>query len=120
MTRLIYSSIFLLIASFTGGSLLAAQPLVDGHWVEGNLNKSDVVILDVRNKIDKGSREVYEKGHVPSAIYSNYLEDGWRAKKDGVVAMLPDAADLEKLIGGLGIGNDDHVVIVTAGKSAVD
>jgi thiosulfate/3-mercaptopyruvate sulfurtransferase len=78
------------------------------------------VILDIRNKIDKGSREVYEKGHIPAAIYSNYLEDSWRKKKGDVVAMLPDMADLEKLIGGLGIGNDDHVVIVPAGVSPAD
>ena len=120
MSRLISRLILLLVASLTSGPLLAAQPLVDGDWVEGNLGKSHVVVLDVRNKIDKGSKELYEKGHVPGAIYSNYLEDGWRATKDDVVAMLPDVADLEQLIGGLGIGNDDHVVIVTAGVSAVD
>ena len=120
MSRLISISILLLVASLSSGPLLAAQPLVDGGWVEGNLGKSDVVVLDVRNKIDKGSKEVYEKGHVPGAIYSNYLEDGWRTTKDGVVGMLPDVADLERLIGGLGIDNDDHVVIVTAGVSAVD
>ena len=120
MSRLISLSILLLATSLTCGAVLAAQPLVDGDWVEGNLGKSDVVILDIRNKIDKGSREVYEKGHIPGAIYSNYLEDGWRATQDGVVAMLPDLAELEKNIGSLGIGNDDHVVIVPAGVSAVD
>ena len=120
MRRLVSISLFLLFASLASGSLLAAQPLVDGDWIEGNLGKSNVVILDIRNKIDKGSREVYETGHIPAAIYSNYLEDGWRAKKDGVVAMLPDMADLEQLIGGLGIGNDDHVVIVPGGVSAAD
>jgi thiosulfate/3-mercaptopyruvate sulfurtransferase len=120
MSRFISASALLLISSLLSGPLFAAQPLVDGDWIEGNLGKSDVVILDIRNKIDKGSKEVYEKGHVPGAIYSNYLEDGWRTEKDGIVAMLPDAADLEQLIGGLGIGNDDHVVIVPAGVSAVD
>jgi thiosulfate/3-mercaptopyruvate sulfurtransferase len=120
MSRLISISTLLLVAGLASGPLFAAQPLVDGDWVAGNLGKSDVVVLDVRNKIDKGSKEVYEKGHIPGAIYSNYLEDGWRATKNGVDGMLPDAADLEALIGGLGIGNDDHVIIVPAGVSAVD
>lgn len=120
MSRLISALSLLLVATFTSAPLLAAQPLVDGDWVAGNLGKSDVVVLDIRNKIDKGSKEVYEKGHIPGAIYSNYLEDGWRTTKDGVGGMLPEPVDLEKLIGGLGIGNDDHVVIVPAGVSAVD
>ena len=120
MNRLVSISALLLITSLTSGSLFAAQPLVDGDWIEGQLGKSNVVVLDIRNKIDKGSREVYEKGHIPGAIYSNYLEDGWRKKRDDVVAMLPETTDLEQLIGGLGIGNDDHVVLVTAGVSAVD
>jgi thiosulfate/3-mercaptopyruvate sulfurtransferase len=120
MSRLISTSILLLVTSLATAPLLAAQPLVDGDWVAGNLGKSDIVVLDIRNKIDKGSKEVYEQGHIPGAIYSNYLDDGWRTTKDGVDGMLPDAADLEGLIGGLGIGNDDHVVIVPAGVSAVD
>lgn len=120
MSRLISTLLVILAASFPIGSLLAAEPLVDGDWIEANLGNANVVILDVRNKIDKGSKEVYEKGHVPGAIYSNYLEDPWRTTRDGVVGMLPEVADLEKLIGGLGIGNDDLVVIVPAGVSAVD
>ncbi|NCF83735.1 MAG: sulfurtransferase, partial [Proteobacteria bacterium] len=78
MSRLVSTSALLIIASLASGPLFAAQPLVDGDWIEGNLGKPDVVVLDIRNKIDKGSREVYEKAHIPGAIYSNYLEDSWR------------------------------------------
>jgi len=77
MTRLISASTLLVIASLISGPLLAAQPLVDGDWIEGNLGKPDVVVLDIRNKIDKGSREVYEKAHIPGAIYSNYLRGSY-------------------------------------------
>ncbi len=98
----------------------AAPPLVDSAWLQPRLDQSNLVVLDIRNKIDGGSREVFEAGHIPGAVYSNYLTDGWRIARDGVPGMLPETAALETLIGGLGIGNDSHVVIVPGGVSAVD
>jgi thiosulfate/3-mercaptopyruvate sulfurtransferase len=102
------------------GPALAAQPLVDAAWLKHNGDQPNVVILDVRNKLGKGSEEVYRAGHVPGSIYSDYLKAGWRTKVDGVVGQLPPVADLETLIGGLGIGNDSHVVVVASGVSALD
>lgn len=98
----------------------AASPLVDAAWLQSRLGSKDLVVLDIRNKIDGGSREVFEAGHIPGAVYSNYLTDGWRVERDGVPGMLPPVEDLERLIGGLGIGNDRQVVIVPAGVSALD
>ncbi|MFT5175620.1 MAG: thiosulfate/3-mercaptopyruvate sulfurtransferase [Gammaproteobacteria bacterium] len=120
MSRIIFASVVTLLASLSSAALHAAQPLVDGDWLLNNGDNGHVVVLDVRNAIDKGSKALYEKGHIPGAIYSNYLNDGWRTTRDDVVGMLPDIAHLERLIGGLGIGNDDHVVIVPAGVSAAD
>ena len=97
-----------------------ATPLVSTAWLSDNLQSADLVVLDIRNRIDGGSLEVFQAGHIPGAVYSNYAEDGWRAERDGVVGMLPEIADLETLIGGLGIDNDDHVVIVPAGTSSTD
>jgi thiosulfate/3-mercaptopyruvate sulfurtransferase len=99
---------------------LAATPLVDAGWVRSNGQKPGVVVLDLRNKLGKGSRQSYLDGHIPGAVYSDYLNDGWRTKVDGVPGQLPPVADLEKLIGGLGIGNDSHVVLVAGGVSALD
>jgi thiosulfate/3-mercaptopyruvate sulfurtransferase len=101
-------------------SAQAASPLVDADWLHDNLGQSDLIVLDVRNAIDGGSREVYEQGHIPGAVYSDYLKDGWRVERDGVPGQLPPIADLEKLIGGLGIDNDDHIVVVAGGTSALD
>lgn len=98
----------------------AAEPLVTPEWLAGRLGDSALVVLDVRNGIDGGSQAVFEQGHIPGAVYSDYGNGGWRVARDGVPAMLPPVADLETLIGGLGIGNGDHVVIVPAGVSAVD
>ncbi len=103
-----------------GASAASAAPLVDAAWLEANLKTPNLVVLDIRNSIDGGSREVFEAGHIPGAVYSNYGTGGWRTAKNGVPGMLPPVADLEKLIGGLGIGNASHVVIVPGGVSALD
>src|SRR3546814_3005161 len=54
------------------------------------------------------------------AVYSNYLRSGWRTEMDGVPAQLPRQETLEALIGELGIANDSHVVVVSAGTDALD
>ena len=96
------------------------DPLVNVAWIKANGQRPEVVILDVRNKLGGGSEEAYREGHIPGAIYSDYLAAGWRGKVDGVPAQLPPVSDLEKLIGGLGIDNGKQVVVVAGGESALD
>lgn len=96
------------------------DPLVDADWLSSNLGGENLVVLDIRNRIDGGSAETFAEGHIPGAVYSNYVEAGWRVERDGIVGMLPPVEDLEALIGGLGIDNDDHVVVVPAGVSSTD
>ncbi len=98
----------------------AADPLVDAAWVKANSCKAGVVVLDIRNKLDGHSKTDYLRGHVPCAVYSDYLKDGWRSKVDNVIGQLSPVPKLEKLIGGLGIDNNTHVVIYSAGKNALD
>ena len=71
----IFSTIFSL-------NLFAAEPLVSSEWLNDNLTNNKIVVLDIRNKIDGGSKESFEAGHIPNAVYSNYLEDGWRTTVD--------------------------------------
>ncbi|WP_420349012.1 sulfurtransferase [Pelagibius sp.] len=98
----------------------AAGPLVDVDWVTANAGRADLRLLDVRNRMSGGSAEVFARGHIPGSVYSDYLRDGWRKSQAGVPGQLPPIAELEALIGGLGIGNEDHVVIVAAGASALE
>jgi len=103
------------------GLVEAAQPLVDSEWVKANIGKSGVVFLDVRGRLAGKSKSDYLRAHIPGAVYTDYLKDGWRIKDgNGTVGMLPPVAKLEKLIGGLGIGNGDHVVVVPNGGKALD
>ena len=105
-----------------GSPLFAAgmKPLVSVEWVKANADRDDVVLLDIRNKLDGGSAETFAAGHIPGAVHSDYLTGGWRTEVDGVIAQVPSAAQLEALIGNLGIDNDMSVVVIPAGVSSTD
>jgi thiosulfate/3-mercaptopyruvate sulfurtransferase len=120
LRRLIPILAGVLFTSAAIGKAPSVTPLADAEWLAGHLNNGDVVVLDIRSKIDGGGREAYNAGHIPGAIHSSYTDDGWRTTRDGVVGMLPPVSELETLIGGLGIGNDDAVVIVPAGVHSTD
>jgi thiosulfate/3-mercaptopyruvate sulfurtransferase len=109
-----------LLFAASGGAALAAspQPLVDVDWIKANSCKPGVVVLDVRSEIDGGSQIDYLRGHIPCAIYSDYMKGGWRTKVDNVPGMLPPLPQIEKVIGNLGIDGNTHVVIYSAGTNA--
>lgn len=87
-------------------------PLVDAGWLKERLGQPGLVVLDVRTPPNDG--------FIPGAIHSDYAAAGWRATVGSAPGMLPEPAALERLIGGIGIGNDDHVVVVAAGQTAGD
>jgi thiosulfate/3-mercaptopyruvate sulfurtransferase len=97
-----------------------ASPLVSPAWLSEKLDDDKVVVIDLRNKIDKGSYETFLEGHIPGAIHSDYLKDGWRVGRDGVVGLLPEAEQFQSLARRLGVSDISHVVIVPAGVSSTD
>jgi thiosulfate/3-mercaptopyruvate sulfurtransferase len=98
----------------------AATPLVSVEWLKDHLADPGLVVLDIRSAIDGGGAEAYAKGHIPGALHSDYDRGGWRTTRNGIPFMLPSVAQLEKLIGELGIDEDSRVVVVPAGVSATD
>lgn len=118
--RALLSAATLLIATAIGGTAQANQPLVTVDWLKANLGKPNLVVLDVRSPGKGDPADLFEKAHIPGAVHADYAKAGWRAKIDGVPGMLPPKADLEKLIGGLGIDNKSHVVIVPAGIDSTE
>jgi thiosulfate/3-mercaptopyruvate sulfurtransferase len=116
--------ILFVILVLAGAVTHAAQPpsaLVDADWLNEHLNQDQLVVLDVRSGIDNGGdRGSFQQAHIPGSRYSSYTGDGWRENRDGVQGVLPPVASLGRLIGSLGIGNDDTVVIVPAGTGATD
>lgn len=118
MTKLsLFTATVALATGFAGAAAAQATPLVTADWLAAELGDEDLVVLDIRNRLDGGSAETFAAGHIPGSVYSNYIEAGWRTEQDGIAGMLPPVDDLEALIGGLGIDNDDHVVIVHGGTN---
>ncbi len=113
--RALISSIVLAGSLAIGGAAMA-QPLVDSGWMKSNLEKPGMVVLDVTGR----TQAQYASGHLPGSVFTDYAKDGWRVNIDGAAGKLPPAANLEKLIGSLGIDNATHVVRVPLGDKAVD
>jgi len=115
MKKNILPAVFALFALvvIAAGPSFAATPLVNAQWVKDNIAKPGVVFLDVR-----GSVGAFRAGHIPGAVFTSYGRDKWRVKRDGVSSMLPPVPDLEKLLSSLGIGNDNHVVLLPGGYSS--
>ena len=117
MRLLVVGMTALLVACASPRTDVEVQPLVDAAWLNAHLD--DLIVLDIRNSAGAAEdRETYETGHIPGAIHSGYGQDRWRVTRDSVPGMAPLVLELEQLIGGLGISNEDYVVIVPAGTSA--
>ncbi|MDP2410157.1 MAG: sulfurtransferase [Pseudolabrys sp.] len=98
----------------------AAEPLVSVQWLESHRRDPGVVVVDIRSALDGGGAAAYAEGHIPGSVHSDYDRAGWRVTRNGVPFMVPTAAELERLIGELGIDEDSHAVVVPAGVSVLD
>ena len=96
------------------------EPLIAPEWLAGRLDDRDLLILDIRSVVDGGGSDAYEAGHIPGAIHTDYVKDGWRATKGMAAGLLPDRAALGDLLGGLGLAPHRHAVIVSAGTTVGD
>jgi thiosulfate/3-mercaptopyruvate sulfurtransferase len=95
----------------------AAQPLVNPAWLKQHLNDKNLVIIDV---FDGDKRAAFATGHIPGAVFTDFLHDGWRVKVGAAPGMLPPIKDAEKLIGSFGVDNNSHVVLVPGGREKAD
>jgi thiosulfate/3-mercaptopyruvate sulfurtransferase len=114
--KVIGTIIFFLFVS----SANAVEPTVSSDWLNKNLNSSNVFVLDIRNKLDGGGYDAFKEEHIPGSVHSDYLGAGWRTTIKGVVGQFPGTKALSQLIGGLGVDNQKHVVIVYGGVSSLD
>lgn len=81
-----------------------AEPLVSTAWLAQHLSDANVVVVQV-----DGNRSAYDQGHIPGArflAYGSFAVDG-----GGLGSELPPVDELDRLLEGVGIGDDTHVVV---------
>ncbi|WP_127145547.1 sulfurtransferase [Pelagibacterium montanilacus] len=91
-------------------------PLVDADWLKSNAGTENVVVLDIRDDID--GTDLGDSPYLANSVVAPYGSAGWRTDLDGVPGKLPPVEEITALIEGLGIDNDDHVVIVPWGTDS--
>jgi thiosulfate/3-mercaptopyruvate sulfurtransferase len=80
-----------------------AKPvLVTTEWLADHLNDESVVAAEVDE-----NPALYEEGHIPGAVKLHWRDD----LQDPVERDLVEKEQFERLLGGLGIGNDTTVVL---------
>ncbi len=95
---------------------LTDQPLVDSAWLQSHLGNESLVILDVRDAVEKVY--AYDDAHIPGAIKAPYSTSGWREELQGVPGQFPGVEKAAALVGSFGVDNDEHVVIVPNGTDS--
>ncbi len=91
-------------------------PLVTAEWLKSHAGDENLVILDIRDDIEK--TDLGELPFIANAVVAPYGSAGWRTEVDGVPGQIPPEEQIAGLIGGLGIDGDDHVVIVPWGTDS--
>lgn len=124
MNRILNYLLLAILTILSAPALASVPSLIDAQWLKANQDQSDLVVLDIQAPKD------YQRFHIPGAVNASY--DRWRTqppKQDSKAArsnaseltsMLPPIEQLEAMVGELGVGNDDQVVIVATGRGASD
>jgi len=97
----------------TGAAQATTPAVVDAGWTKANLDTTGIRFVDIQDA------QSYQRFHIPGAVNAPY--EAWRTDdKQSLAGMLPPIADLEAMLGGLGLSEADHLVIVTTGRDAGD
>jgi len=102
-----------IIVIFVLGGLSSAfasnTSLIDAAALKAKLGEPGVVVLEIQ------PQQYYVQAHLPGSTRTDYAN--WRiTNPNGVPETLPDTAQLEQLIGRLGIDNESEVIIVPIGQ----
>lgn len=97
-----------------------ATALIQPSDLATRLGGPGVSVLDIRSSVDGGGRAAFEAGHIPGAVHTDYVADGWRMARAGAAGLLPDPETLSGLFGRLGLTPAASIVIVPAGVSSAD
>ncbi len=102
VARLLFAAAFCLATAAAN-----AQPLLRPAWLIAHPRSPDLLVLDLRDAA------AHNAGHIPGAVAADFNHAGWRIKTDdGAAGALPPTPRLAAMLGGLGVGEHTHVVLV--------
>jgi thiosulfate/3-mercaptopyruvate sulfurtransferase len=96
--------------------MTTSDPLVTTEWLAANLGKPNVKVVDATFKMPGVlplPKDDYLAAHIPGAVFFDV--DAVSDHSNPLPHMFPDAAQFERDVGALGIGNDDTVVVYDSG-----
>ena len=93
------------------------SPLVSAAWLNSNLKAPDIRVIDASwfpawSADAKSGREVYERGHIPGAVYFDI--DEICDAENNLPHMLPDSVKFSSRVRKLGVGDGNRIVIYDA------
>ena len=92
------------------------DPLVSTEWLAAHLNDPDVKVIDASFKMPGVlplPKDDYLATHIPGAVFFDV--DAVSDHSNPLPHMFPSAEQFGRDVGGLGIGNDDVVVLYDSG-----
>lgn len=92
-------SVLMLVSFIRAYADDAVQPLVTTQWVADNMNS--IKVIDVSSK-------GYDKGHIPGAVQIKWGSEVFSPETDHMVLGL---AEIERVMGKLGVTPNDHIVL---------
>ncbi|KKR96833.1 MAG: Rhodanese domain repeat protein [Candidatus Uhrbacteria bacterium GW2011_GWF2_41_16] len=90
--------------SATPQASTSQEPLVDANWLEKNLGKPSIKIIDLR------SQPEYNTGHIPGSLALSV--ENLRTDINGIGSMLQPADMLARHMSLMGIASDDAVIFI--------
>ena len=97
-------SIFASLGAFALGAPPAAERTVGADWLQANLGRPEIRIVDMRGDI----RDYWE-GHIPGAVFLDSAALRWPDR--GVPSKLMAPSALALLLGEMGIGKTTRVIV---------
>lgn len=105
----VFSFVLLMVLALPALSEEFSSGLVSTDWLETNLSKENMIIIDIRGDIRD-----YWRGHIPGAVY--FHAEALRLADRGVPGMLMPPGALATMLGKMGV-NGNVTVIVYAEQS---
>jgi thiosulfate/3-mercaptopyruvate sulfurtransferase len=94
--------------------------LVGPDWLLAHLADPSLRLVDIRSMVDGGGRAAHEAAHIPGAVHTDYVADGWRTTIGMASGLLPEPAALAALLGQIGLTPAHVAVVISAGTSPGD